>query len=135
MNFTNDELKMIRRALGYYANHCNHLDDEDKDVLWDTYGKAKDELFKLSAKAIANYDGKAIFASGAYYYDGDIVFANEYGDVAVLRRYDDKEYFVDLGCCLWNKGYKRQANAEKYLEKSGYRKAEVLVSDGKVYVN
>ena len=38
------------------------------------------------------------------------------------------EYFVDMGCCLWNRYYKSYAWAKKYLEKCGYKNVGTLIT-------
>ena len=46
----------------------------------------------------------------------------DYGtDTATLTAYDKADYFVDMGCMLWNRAYKRYSSAKKYLEKCGYQ--------------
>lgn len=47
--------------------------------------------------------------------------ANDYGtETATLTTYEVGDYFVDMGCMLWNRAYKRYAFAKKYLEKCGF---------------
>ena len=42
-------------------------------------------------------------------------------DVATLTTYEKGDYFVNMGCILWNRAYKRYPSAKKYLEKNGYQ--------------
>lgn len=42
-------------------------------------------------------------------------------ETATLTTYEQGDYFVDMGCALWNRAYKRYASAKKYLEKCGYQ--------------
>lgn len=41
---------------------------------------------------------------------------------ATLTTYEPGDYFVDMGCILWNRSYKRYGAAKKYLEKCGFNK-------------
>lgn len=54
------------------------------------------------------------------------VLKTEYGllDMATLEKAWDDGWWVDMGCSLWNKWYKRKANAEKYLKRCGYEREE-----------
>ena len=38
------------------------------------------------------------------------------------------EYFVDMGCGLWNRFYKSYAWAKRYLLKNGYAKMGTLIT-------
>lgn len=42
-------------------------------------------------------------------------------ETATLTTYEKGDYFVDMGCVLWNRAYKRYASARKYLEKCGFQ--------------
>lgn len=45
----------------------------------------------------------------------------DYGtEKATLTTYGEGDYFVDMGCMLWNRSYKRYTPAKKYLEKCGF---------------
>lgn len=39
-------------------------------------------------------------------------------DVATLTTHEKGDYFVNMGCVLWNRAYKRYPSAKKYLEKT-----------------
>ena len=46
---------------------------------------------------------------------------------ATLEPSWDDGWWVDMGCCLWSRWYKRKANAEKYLLKCGYTKTDKTI--------
>lgn len=46
----------------------------------------------------------------------------------------DNGWWVDMGCSLWNKWYKRKANAEKYLQRCGYEREVDTTADFKMVV-
>lgn len=48
-------------------------------------------------------------------------------ETATLTTYEKGDYFVDMGCILWNRAYKKYAFAKRYLEKCGYEKKMVKI--------
>lgn len=38
------------------------------------------------------------------------------------------EYYVDMGCSLWNRYYKSYSWASKYLKKCGYEKIKTVIT-------
>lgn len=48
-------------------------------------------------------------------------FVSEYGDIATLEIMGNDTYYVDMHCALWNRSYKSEIWAIRYLMQSGYR--------------
>lgn len=48
-------------------------------------------------------------------------FVSEYGDIATLEIMGNDTYYVDMHCALWNRSYKSEIWAIRYLMLSGYR--------------
>lgn len=49
-------------------------------------------------------------------------------ETATLEHEIGGEYFVDMGCQLWNRYYKSYGWAKRYLERCGYTKVGTLIT-------
>lgn len=49
-----------------------------------------------------------------------ITHADGMTEQATVEQFSDGEWFVDMGCSLWNRSYKSYGWARKYLERNGY---------------
>ena len=47
-------------------------------------------------------------------------FVDGFGERATLEKFSDGKWFVDMGCCLWNKYYKSEKLALSFLKKEGF---------------
>lgn len=52
-------------------------------------------------------------------------------ETATLTTYGEGDYFVDMGCILWNRAYKRYPAAKKYLEKCGFEHIHTKIDLGR----
>ena len=151
MTFTEKELDIIKAALctayckgeGFLFSKDNAKEVESK------IAAVADKIAETQTREIAiaevsltkrRIDGRRMggIGNGAWYTVGCTVWENEHGDIATMTcddPYGEGEWFVDLGCSLWNRAYKTRRGAENYLTKNGYKPIYSTVFGETAYIH